>query len=92
MSKYIVEREKQHFDDLGGTKSAWHEGYLSALANYKLITESEFDELMEHLKSGWLEHSAQINTVVSKVNELHPTPLSTRIMKRVGKILFPFKF
>jgi len=45
----IVEKEREHFKDIeSDPRSIWGQGYCSALANYKIITEDQFDELISY--------------------------------------------
>jgi len=92
MSKYVVEKEKRHLEQLDLSETAWVEGYISAIRNYGIITENEFDELLEFVKPGWLENSAKINAAIAVVKQQNPEPTIVRIIKRVIKIVFPFKY
>jgi len=53
MSRYhalIVANEKRRINE-DEFEELWDEGYLTALANYSLITEDEFEELMRVVKN-----------------------------------------
>lgn len=92
MSKYIVEREKLHFASIGEPYGAWNEGYISALANYDIISESEFDELMEFCKAGWLAKSAEINEELDGIQKAFPAPWYGKVLGHLKRIFTVFKY
>lgn len=94
MSKYVVNKEKEHFRALSeDLNTTWNQGYISALANYEIITEEEFDELMEFMQPGWVEyHATMINKIVEEIKCKYPQSLTTRTLKKVLKTLTIFKY
>ena len=46
----IVNSIIQRMNDIGYDNKAWNEGYMSALADHKVINEDEFETILEYIK------------------------------------------
>lgn len=85
---YKVTKEKLESPYLEASPT-WCEGYLSALANHKLISESEFDKLMELVHPDWQPKAEIINASIAEINKL--LPLRFRVFRAVKKIFYIIK-
>ena len=86
---YKVTKQKLEDDPELLESNSWYEGYLSALANHSLISESEFDELMNMLNPKWDKVSSIINDTCDMINQSRP--LWIRAISKLGSMLSVFK-